>query len=81
MAWVYVSSTTVDLEAERNAVFAWLRQRGHEGVQSYVADSDTVCNSCVADVASTWWRQPWAMGQAGAGGSREGAQRPDDRRA
>jgi hypothetical protein len=52
MARVYVSSTKVDLEEERRAVFAWLHQRGHEGVHSYVADSDTVRQSCVADVAT-----------------------------
>jgi hypothetical protein len=45
MARVYVSSTKVDLEAERTAVFAWLQQRGHEGVHSYVADGETVRQS------------------------------------
>jgi tetratricopeptide (TPR) repeat protein len=51
MARVYVSSTKLDLEAERAAVLDWLRKRGHVGVHSYVADTETPRDSCVADVA------------------------------
>src|SRR5215472_5379544 len=52
MAKVYVSSTVVDLEAERRAVIEWLVAAQHQVVHSYRPDSDTVRDSCLADVDS-----------------------------
>ena len=52
MARIYVSSTKADLEAERQAVLAWITQRHDEPVHSYVANTDTVRDSCLADVAT-----------------------------
>jgi hypothetical protein len=51
VARIYVSSTLADLKAERQAVLEWIRQRHDEPVHSYVADTDTVRASCIADVA------------------------------
>ncbi|WP_164886727.1 tetratricopeptide repeat protein [Piscinibacter defluvii] len=50
MAKVYVSSTVADLEPERRAVIEWLVQARHQPVHSYLPDSDTVRDSCLADV-------------------------------
>ena len=50
MAKVYVSSTIVDLEAERQAVIDWLVAAQHQVVHSYRPDSHTVRDSCLADV-------------------------------
>ena len=47
---VYVSSTRVDFEREREAVMKWLVDADHQPVHSYVADSDTVRESCLADI-------------------------------
>ena len=52
MAKVYVSSTVADLTEERRAVLDWLRLARHQAVDSYLADSDTVRDSCLADVDS-----------------------------
>jgi Domain of unknown function (DUF4062)/Tetratricopeptide repeat len=52
VARVYVSSTVADLEAERAAVFDWLRLARHQAVDSYLPDSDTVQGSCLDDVAA-----------------------------
>ena len=50
MAKVYVSSTIVDLDAERQAVIDWLVAAQHQVVHSYRPNSDTVRDSCLADV-------------------------------
>src|SRR5215831_18562959 len=50
MAKVYVSSTITDLRAERQAVMDWLVAAQHQVVHSYRPDSDTVRDSCLADV-------------------------------
>jgi len=50
MAKVYVSSTIADLKAERQAVFDWLAGAKHQYVHSYRPDSETVPDSCRADV-------------------------------
>jgi len=50
MAKVYVSSTIADMESERRAVFEWLEARGHQPVHSYRPDSETVRDSCLADI-------------------------------
>ena len=50
MAKVYVSSTIADLEAERRAVMDWLVAAQHQVVHSYRPNSDTVRDSCLADV-------------------------------
>ena len=50
MAKVYVSSTIADLKPERQAVLDWLRLARHQAVDSYLPDSDTVRDSCLADV-------------------------------
>jgi tetratricopeptide (TPR) repeat protein len=50
MARVYVSSTVVDLRAEREAVMSWLVAAGHQPVHSYRPDSDTVRDSCLDDI-------------------------------
>lgn len=52
MARVYVSSTLVDLRAERQAVMEWLIAAGHQPVHSYAPDTDTVRESCLKDVES-----------------------------
>ena len=52
MAKVYVSSTVVDLEAERRAVIDWLVAAQHQVVHSYRPSSDTVRDSCLEDVDS-----------------------------
>ena len=52
MAKVYVSSTVADLAEERRAVLEWLRLARHQAVDSYLPDSDTVRDSCLADVGS-----------------------------
>ncbi|HEV3295732.1 MAG TPA: FxSxx-COOH system tetratricopeptide repeat protein, partial [Streptosporangiaceae bacterium] len=52
MAKVYVSSTIIDLKRERAAVLEWLRLARHQAVDSYLPDSDTVRDSCLADVAA-----------------------------
>lgn len=51
MAKVYLSSTVLDLQAERRAASDWLIAAGHQPVHSYVADSETVRDSCLADIA------------------------------
>lgn len=50
MAKVYLSSTVLDLKNERRAVSDWLIAAGHQPVHSYVADSETVRESCLADI-------------------------------
>jgi tetratricopeptide (TPR) repeat protein len=50
MAKVYVSSTVLDLKAERRAVMEWLRAARHQAVDSYLPDSETVRDSCLDDV-------------------------------
>jgi hypothetical protein len=50
MARVYVSSTIIDLKAERQAVIDWLVAAQHQVVHSYRPNSDTVRDSCLADV-------------------------------
>jgi tetratricopeptide (TPR) repeat protein len=50
MARVYVSSTKLDLEQEREAVIHWLVQAEHQPRHSYVADDETVRASCLSDV-------------------------------
>lgn len=52
MAKVYVSSTVVDLKAERQVVIDWLVQARHQPVHSYLPDSETVRDSCLADIDS-----------------------------
>jgi hypothetical protein len=52
VAKVYVSSTVADLIEERRAVLDWLRLARHQPVDSYLPDSDTVRDSCLADVGS-----------------------------
>ena len=52
LAKVYVSSTVADLSEERRAVLDWLRLARHQPVDSYLPDSDTVRDSCLADVGS-----------------------------
>lgn len=50
MARVYLSSTRLDLEPERRAALDWLIQADHQPVHSYVADTQSVRQGCVADV-------------------------------
>jgi Domain of unknown function (DUF4062) len=50
MARVYVSSTVADLTQERQAVTDWLVAAQHQVVHSYRPNSDTVRDSCLADV-------------------------------
>lgn len=50
MAKVYVSSTVADLEAERRVVMEWLVAAGHPPLHSYRPDSETVRESCLADI-------------------------------
>src|SRR5215469_14592211 len=50
MARVYVSSTITDLNAERQAVVDWLVAAQHQVVHSYRPGSETVRDSCLADV-------------------------------
>lgn len=50
MAKVYVSSTVADLKGEREAVIDWLVAAGHQPVHSYVPNSETVRDSCLADI-------------------------------
>jgi hypothetical protein len=52
MAKVYVSSTIIDLQPERQAVLEWLRLARHQAVDSYLPDSDTVRASCLKDVGT-----------------------------
>jgi hypothetical protein len=52
MAKVYVSSTIIDLEPERQAVLDWLRLARHQAVDSYLPDSNTVRQSCLEDIAA-----------------------------
>ena len=52
MAKVYVSSTIIDLKPERQAVLDWLRLARHQGVDSYLPDSESVRDSCLDDVAA-----------------------------
>jgi WD40 repeat protein len=49
---VYVSSTKIDFEPERRAVIDWLVEMGHQPVHSYVANSESVRDSCLEDVDS-----------------------------
>lgn len=50
MAKVYLSSTVLDLKPERDAVTRWLIAADHQPVHSYVASSETVRDSCLADI-------------------------------
>ena len=50
MAKVYVSSTIADLKQERQAVMDWLRAARHQAVDSYLPGSETVRDSCLADL-------------------------------
>jgi hypothetical protein len=50
MAKVYVSSTIADLRRERRVVLDWLRAARHQTVESYLPDSETVRESCLADL-------------------------------
>ncbi len=50
MAKVYLSSTLLDLKAERQAVTDWLIAAGFQPVHSYVADNETVRDSCLEDI-------------------------------
>jgi hypothetical protein len=50
MAKVYVSSTIVDLEQERQAVMEWLVAARHQPVHSYLPSSETVRDSVLDDV-------------------------------
>src|SRR5215831_8881746 len=50
MAKVYVSSTIVDLEAERQVVIDWLVAAQHQVVHSYLPSSETVRDGCLEDV-------------------------------
>jgi len=52
MAKVYVSSTMADVKRERRAVMDWLRAAGHQVVDSYLPDSDTIRDSCLDDVGT-----------------------------
>ena len=45
-----MSSTIADLDRERRAVMEWLVDAGHQPVHSYLPDSNTVRDSCLADV-------------------------------
>jgi len=51
MAKAYLSSTVLDLNDERRAVSDWLVAAGQKPVPSYVADSETVRERCLADIA------------------------------
>ncbi|HOX60186.1 MAG TPA: DUF4062 domain-containing protein [Verrucomicrobiota bacterium] len=51
MAKVYISSTVEDLRNERRAASDWLISAGHQPVHSYVADSETIRDSCLDDIA------------------------------
>lgn len=50
MAKIYVSSTIADLQEERRAVMDWIEAAGHQPVHSYRPDSETVRESCLADI-------------------------------
>src|SRR5215469_6537221 len=50
MAKVYVSSTIIDLEQERQAVMKWLVTARHQPVHSYLPSSETVRDSVLDDV-------------------------------
>jgi tetratricopeptide (TPR) repeat protein len=50
MAKVYVSSTVLDLKAERDAVMEWLVAARHQPIHSYLPDSETVRKSCLQDI-------------------------------
>ncbi len=50
MAKVYVSSTVADLKRERQVVIDWLVAADHQPVHSYVAATETVRDSCLADM-------------------------------
>ena len=52
MVKIYVSSTIADLKRERRAVLDWLREAGHQAVDSYLPDRDTVRDSCLEDVGT-----------------------------
>ncbi len=51
MTKVYLSSTRLDLEAECQAVTDWLITADFQPVHSYVANSETVRESCLEDIA------------------------------
>lgn len=51
MAIVYLSSTLLDLKAEREAVSNWLG-KNHQVKHSYVADDDSVAESCLEDIST-----------------------------
>ena len=51
MTRVYLSSTRLDLEAERQAVTEWLIAADFQPVHSYFATSETVRESCLEDIA------------------------------
>jgi predicted negative regulator of RcsB-dependent stress response len=50
MTKVYLSSTLLDLREERDAVTEWLIAAGFQPVHSYVADTETVRDSCLDDI-------------------------------
>ena len=50
MVKAFVSSTIADLKRERQAIMDWLMAAEHQVVHSYRPDSDTVQDSCLADV-------------------------------
>jgi tetratricopeptide (TPR) repeat protein len=50
MTKVYLSSTLLDLREERQAVTDWLITAGFQPVHSYVADTETVRDSCLDDI-------------------------------
>lgn len=52
MAVVYLSSTLLDLRAERAAVANWL-EKNHQVKHSYVADDESVVKSCLDDIKAS----------------------------
>ncbi|MBI2276516.1 MAG: DUF4062 domain-containing protein [Dechloromonas sp.] len=52
MAVVYLSSTLLDLKAERAAVADWLG-KNHQVKHSYVADDESVVKSCLDDIEAS----------------------------
>ncbi|WP_265943264.1 NB-ARC domain-containing protein [Dechloromonas sp. A34] len=52
MAVVYLSSTLLDLKAERAAVANWL-EKNHQVKHSYVADDESVVKSCLDDIKAS----------------------------
>lgn len=50
MAKIYISATRLDLAAECAVVKGWLTDAGHEPVDSYIPDSQSLLKSCLADI-------------------------------